>query len=158
MLWVDQVTTKKSISTSPFQIVYGADAIFPTTLGFLVIKLLQEHEAEANDVHIRINQLVHTQQMREQVYNRSQLHQERMKKYFDKSSNLEDFRLGDMVLRWDVRNEDKGKHKKIDNLWTSPFKIGAHHRNNAYFLEELNGECVGWGPINGRFLKQYLMK
>jgi hypothetical protein len=34
----------------------------------------------------RINQLIHTQQMREQVYNRSQLHQERMKKTFDKHS------------------------------------------------------------------------
>jgi hypothetical protein len=42
VLWEDRVTTKKSISTSPFQIVYGADAIFPTTLGFPVKNLLQE--------------------------------------------------------------------------------------------------------------------
>jgi hypothetical protein len=158
VLWADRVTTKKSISMSPFQIVYGADAIFPTTLGFPVRKLLQEQEAEPDDMQRRINQLVHTQQMREHVYNRSQLHQERMKKTFDKHSKQEEFRLGDLVLKWDARNEDKGKHEKFDNLWMGPFKIGAHRGNNAYFLEELNGECVGWGPVNDRFLKHYLMK
>jgi hypothetical protein len=66
--------------------------------------------------------------------------------------------LGDLVLIWDVRNEEKGKHGRLDNLWMGPFRIGAHHKNNTYFIEELNGECVGWGPINDRFLKHYLMK
>jgi hypothetical protein len=41
-LWEDRVTTKKSISTSPFQIVYCTEAIFPTSLGPPVRKLLQE--------------------------------------------------------------------------------------------------------------------
>jgi transposase InsO family protein len=47
-LWVDRITTKNSISTSPFQIFYGTDAIFPTALGLPVRKLLQEQEAEPN--------------------------------------------------------------------------------------------------------------
>jgi len=81
-----------------------------------------------------------------------------MKKFLEKHSKPEDFRLGDLVLRLDARNEDRGKHKKFDNLWTGPFRISAHHGNSAYFLEELNGECIGWGPINGRLLKHYLMK
>jgi transposase InsO family protein len=41
-LWEDRVITKKSISTSPFHIVYDTDAIFPTSLGTPVRKLLQE--------------------------------------------------------------------------------------------------------------------
>jgi len=81
-----------------------------------------------------------------------------MKKNFENRSKPEDFYLGDLVLIWDTRNEDKGKHRNFDNMWTGPFKIGAHRRNNAYFMEELNGECVAWGPINDRFLKHYLMK
>jgi hypothetical protein len=64
-LWVDKLTTKYSISTSPFQIVYGADVIFPTSLGTLVKKLLQEKEVEPDDTQRRINQLIHAQQMRE---------------------------------------------------------------------------------------------
>jgi len=41
-LWADRVTTKNSILTSPFHIVYDTDAIFPTSLGFPVEKLLLE--------------------------------------------------------------------------------------------------------------------
>jgi hypothetical protein len=158
VLWVDRVTTKNSISTSPFQIVYGADMIFPTSLGFPVRKLLQEKEVEPDDTQRRINQLIHVQQMREQVYNRSQLHQDRMKKTFDKHSKQEEFQVEDLVLKWDARNEDKGKHEKFDHLWMGPFRICVYHGNNAYLLEELNGESTGWGPVNDRFLKHYLVQ
>jgi hypothetical protein len=51
----DQVTTKKSISTSPFQIIYNANTIFPASLGPLVRNLLQYQEAEPNVTQRRIN-------------------------------------------------------------------------------------------------------
>jgi len=41
-LWVDRLTTKKSIVTSPYQQVYAMEAIFPSSLGTLVMNLLQE--------------------------------------------------------------------------------------------------------------------
>jgi hypothetical protein len=113
VLWADRVTTKKSISISPFHILYGTDAIFPTSLGFPVQKLLKEKEVEPDNTLRRINQLIHTHQMREHVCNQLQLHQERMKKTFDKHSKRGEFQLGDMVLKWDRRNEDKGKHGKF---------------------------------------------
>jgi transposase InsO family protein len=34
-LWDDRVTTKRSLGVSPFQLVYGVEAIFPTQLPFL---------------------------------------------------------------------------------------------------------------------------
>jgi hypothetical protein len=73
-LWSDRITTKNSISTSPFQVVYGAETVFHTSLGFPVRRLLQEQEAKPNNTQRRINELVHVQQMREQVFNQSQLH------------------------------------------------------------------------------------
>ena len=39
-LWEDRVSTNKSIGTSPFQLVYGTDSIFPASLGFAVMKYL----------------------------------------------------------------------------------------------------------------------
>ena len=41
-LWADRLTTKKSIGTSPYQLVYGMEVVFPSSLGTLVMKLLQE--------------------------------------------------------------------------------------------------------------------
>ena len=41
-LWVDKVSTKKSIGTSPFHLVYGIAVIFPAFQGAPVMKFLQE--------------------------------------------------------------------------------------------------------------------
>ena len=41
-LWADRLILKKSIGVSPFQLVYGTDEIFPTSLGVPVMKLIQE--------------------------------------------------------------------------------------------------------------------
>jgi len=113
-LWADRLSTKRSIGMSPYELVYGMEARFPSSLGIHTIKLLQEIQAEPNDTQRRINQTIHLQQTREQVYDRAQILQEKLKKMFDKRVKAEDFYIGDKVLRWDSRREDKGKHAKFD--------------------------------------------
>jgi hypothetical protein len=39
-LWVDILTTKRSIGMSPYQLVYGIDVVFPTSLGVSIMKIL----------------------------------------------------------------------------------------------------------------------
>jgi hypothetical protein len=58
----------------------------------------------------------------------------RSKRPFERHTKVDDFNLGDLVLKWDARNEDKGKHKNFDHLWLGPFKIAAYHGSNAYIL------------------------
>ena len=55
--------------------------------------------------------------MREQVFNNSQLHHDKMKRVFDKHTKDDAFKVDDLVLKWDARNEDKGKHGKFNHLW-----------------------------------------
>ena len=57
-LWADRISTKKSIGTSPFQIVYGMDATLPIQLGLPVMKYLQDEGEELNDIQKRIFQLI----------------------------------------------------------------------------------------------------
>eukprot|EP00253_Pinus_taeda_P012042 PITA_12042 len=70
-VWADRLTTKRSIRTSPYELVYGMEAIFPSSLGIPMIKLLQEIQAEPNNIQRRINQTIHLQQTREEVYQRA---------------------------------------------------------------------------------------
>ena len=64
-LWADRVTTKRSIGISPFQLVYGAEAVFPSQLVIPVAKFFQDYQEDPNDMIIRIHQLVEVQQARE---------------------------------------------------------------------------------------------
>ena len=107
----------------PYQLVYGMDAVFPTSLGVPVINILQEVQSEENDMKRRLNQTIHLQHSREEVYKRTQAVQENIKKIFDRRTKANDFHIGDKVLKWDSRREDKGKHGKFDSLWQCPYII-----------------------------------
>jgi hypothetical protein len=80
-----------------------------------------------------------------------------MKRAFEKHTKEDDIKMDDLVLKWDARNGDRGKHDKFDHLWLGPFKIIAYHGNNDYLLQELNGDLIGGGHVNGRLLKHYLV-
>ena len=135
--------------------MYGTDAIFPTILGVPVMKLIQEFQTEDNNMIRRINQTIHLQQTREEVYNKALQKKDNIKKLFDKITKANNFKIGDKVLKWDSRREDKGKHGKFDNLWLGPYFIHSAAGNNVFFLQELNGTELFGGPVNGRMLKNY---
>jgi hypothetical protein len=98
------------------------------------MRLLQEQDDEPDATQRRKNELINVQQTREKAFNNSQLHQERIKKDFNRYTKENDFKVGDLVLKWDAINEDRGKHGEYDHLWLGPFKIVAYHGNNAYLL------------------------
>ena len=87
------------------------------------MKLIQEVQSKEDDMTRRIKKTVQLQQNREEVYNRAQQVQENIKKLFDKRTKENDFNIGEKVLKWDYRREDKGKHGKFENLWKGPFSM-----------------------------------
>ena len=61
-LWEDRITVKKEIGTSPFQLVYGTDAVVPVQLGIPVMNFFQDCQEEPNDMQRRIYALIELQQ------------------------------------------------------------------------------------------------
>jgi ribonuclease HI len=155
-LWADRVSTKRATGLSPFQLVYGAEAVFPSQLAIPVAKFLQDHQEEPDDMIRRIHQLVEVQQAREQTLDRIQDHQQKIKQVFDRKAKKEHFQVGDLVLKWDAPKQDKGKHSKFEALWIGPFRISEAFSNNTYKLLDLEGEEMFSGPVNGHFLKKCL--
>jgi len=54
----DGLTTKKSIGTNPYELVYDMEVLFPSSLGVPVMKILQEAQVEPNDIQRGINQTI----------------------------------------------------------------------------------------------------
>ena len=103
----------------------------------------------------RIQQLVEVQKIREQLLDRAQDNQQKIKRSFDKKVSKEYFQLGDLVLKWDAPKQDKGKHGKFEALWIGPFNISKVFSNNTYKLQNLEDSEFFGGPINVKFLKKY---
>ena len=123
-LWTDKITVKKAIGTSPFQLVYGTDAVFPVQLGIPVTKFFQDCQEEPSDMQRRIYAQIELQQKQEIVEEKAQLYRTKIKE--------NTFSDGDMVLRWDARKEQRGKHGKFDNLWFVPFIVSKVLENNTF--------------------------
>ena len=60
--------------------------------------------------------MIELQQNREKVEERAQLYGLKIKSRFDRNIKEKTFSVGDMVLRWNARKEQKGKHGKFGNL------------------------------------------
>ena len=68
--------------------------------------------------------------------------QHKMKYLYDKEVVDRKFELDDVVLMWNSRLEDKGKHGKFDPIWLGPYLIDSNCRDDSYLLRELS-----WGIL-----------
>ena len=78
-----------------------------------------------------------------------------MKALFDQKAKDRYFLPGDLVLKWEARREDMGKHGKFDSIWSGPYRVSASKGENVFSLENLNGDFLST-PMNGRYLKHYM--
>ena len=76
---------------------------------------------------------------------------------FDKRAKAYNFQVRDWFLKWYGFRQDKGKRGKFDSLWIGPFVISQVHKNNTFKLQSPEGEEVFDSPVNGRFLKLFLI-
>jgi transposase InsO family protein len=53
-LWADRVTVKRSLGLSPFELVYGFEAVFPSQLALPMEKLFQDYQGEPDHMIRRI--------------------------------------------------------------------------------------------------------
>jgi hypothetical protein len=139
----------------PFSNGVRTDVVLPINLALPVMKLWQDEKEEPNHVTRRINQLIEVQQNRAEVDEKLQKYQDNMKALFDQKAKDREFLPGDLVLRWDARKEDSGKHDKFDHIWCGPFKVTASEGKNSFLLENLDGKILN-APINGRYLKHFM--
>ena len=77
-------------------------------------------------------QLIEAHQIKESLLEKVQKYSAKVKSFFDQRENQQLFQENDLVLCWDARREDHGKHGKFDNMWFGPFKIAEVLENNTF--------------------------
>ncbi|XP_057827312.2 uncharacterized protein LOC131038778 [Cryptomeria japonica] len=154
-LWADRITIKKAIGTSPFEIVYGSKASIPVNSMLLVYKFSYENDLKILDpLRLRMEQLAELDEAKNDAHKRNLKMQQRSKYLFDKKASERKFEANELVLLWNARAQDKGKHGKFEAIWLGPFVIAERHGEDSYFLTNLNGEIQEL-LVHGQFLKHF---
>jgi hypothetical protein len=155
-LWADRTTTKVSTGCTPFQLVYGQEAILPTELEISSLQLmLQIEKLNSSNVPQRINALLALEEQRIFALENIKRRQQTVKKYFNKCTKAVKFKVGEKVLLWDSAHVDRGRESKFQKLWLGPFKIAFVLSANSYLLKDLEERLFSYST-NGSHLKHYV--
>ena len=154
-VWADRVTVKKAIGAAPFDLVYGINARLPQNNLMSLYKFVQKYDDDiTDDMQERMDELVELYEQRKDATIKNAKLQHQMKYLYDKKAIDRKFEPDDMVLMWNARLEDKGKHEKFDPIWLGPYIIDSNWGDDSYLLKELS-EGILELPIHGQFLKRY---
>jgi hypothetical protein len=129
VLWSLHTTPNRFVGFTPFNLVYGAEAVLPTDIEFDTPRVVQYTQEQAKDA--RKDGVDLLEEAREQALARSALYQQQLPRYHSWKIRPLTFREGDLVLRL-VQNT-KGMHKP-SSPWEGLFIVSRVLGNGVYYL------------------------
>lgn len=107
-LWADRVTMKKAIRCAPFDLVYGIQAKLPYNNLREMYKFVHLYEDDITDeMQLIMDDIIQLEEARRDSSIQNAKLQSHMKNLYDKRAIDRKFEIGDMVLLWNARMEDK---------------------------------------------------
>ena len=118
-------------------------------------KFFQKYDDDiTDDMQERMDELIGFYEQRKNVVVKNAKLQHQMKYLYDKKEIDKKFEPDDMVLMWNARLEDKGKHGKFDPIQLGPYLIDSNWGDDSYLLTNLSGSILEMS-LHGQFLKSY---
>ena len=155
-LWVDRVIVKKAIGYAPFDLIYGIQERLPQNNLSEMYKFIQAYEEDIIDeIQIRMDDILQLDETRRDTSIRNSKFKIQVKHLYDKKTVVRKFKLEDLVLLWNARQEDKGKHGNFEPIWLGPYLIHENWGEDSYFIREISRDIMVL-PVHGQFLKRYL--
>ncbi|XP_059076666.1 uncharacterized protein LOC131875945 [Cryptomeria japonica] len=155
-VWADRVTFKKSIGFSPYELVYGKEVRLPLNNLLPVYKFVTEEVSEeVNFMEDRLMALAELDEFGREAQERNLQRQQMVKALHDRKACDMSFEEGEWVLKWNAKDQDKGKHGKFDALWLGPFIILEKSGENSYYLQDTDGQVQEFS-VHTQYLKHFL--
>lgn len=91
---------------------------------------------------------------RKEAQNKNAKMQLQVKHVYDNRVFARKIDVGNTVMMWNSRAQDKVKHGKFNALWLGPYLISNTHVEDSYYLQSLTKEFLEL-PVHGQFFKTY---
>jgi hypothetical protein len=137
VLWA--LCTNINIATrdTPFDLVYGVEALLPPEIYLESTRVAHFNAEDQVDVRELDSNLL--EERHNTVLASMQKNQASLKRYYDKSVVQRELHIRDLVLKKDIRTNDK---HKFSSPWEAPFIIVEVAAAGAYVLAEVNDDML----------------
>jgi hypothetical protein len=118
----------------PFSLIYGAEVVLPPEIyhkSARVVHFNPEDQAEARELDANL-----LEERRNTTLSNVRKYQAALKRYYNKSVVQRELKIGDLVLKKDIRTKDKHKFSSPSE---GPFIIVDVAAPGAYVLVEVDG-------------------
>ena len=152
-LWAYRTSAKTATGFTPFQLVYGLEAVLPIECEIPSLRLTVELLPHTYEEEQRLLYLSHLDEIRRDVALANESHKKRIKTRYDRTVKPRTFFEGDLVLVYDQDKDALGAGK-FEPLWYGPYIVSKVLETGAYELVDHEGNKLA-RPRNGLYLKQY---
>lgn len=154
-LWADRVTVKMETGCAPFDIVYGIQDRLSHNRLMQIYKFVQVYDEDLDDeMRMRINDLMQLDETRREEHSINEKLKLQVKDLYDIKTAIKKFEVDGMVLMWNDRSKEKGKHKNFDPIWLGPYIFDIKWGEDSYLLRDITKDTLKL-LVHGQFLKHY---
>jgi hypothetical protein len=153
-LWAYRTAYKVTTKHTPFQLVYGQEAILPIELEVQSLRIAIDHRlGDIESLQERMGMLEKLDETRRQAYFNTLAIQNCRKSYYDSKLLPKNLQPNDLVLLFDSRfHKFPGKFKM---RWLGPYKVLKSYSNGSVELQDFSGN-IHSTRYNGYRLKPYI--
>ena len=153
-LWAYRCTIKTTTKATPFQLVYGLEAMLPIEVELPSLRVaISERLDDQASLRERLDTLERLDEIRSQAFMNMEAIQKQRKSYYDSKLQPKVLKENDLVLLYDSRFQKfPGKFKM---RWFGPYKILKAYSNGSMELMDFAGN-IHATRYNGYRLKKYI--
>ncbi|GJZ18130.1 reverse transcriptase domain-containing protein [Tanacetum coccineum] len=135
ILWAHRTMLKTTNGETPFNLIYGSEALILTEIGMPTYQTIQWNEAQ-NEEEIRLN-LDLIQERRETAAIREAKYNKKVEQYYNKRVFPVLFKVEDFVYRRNEASQVENQGKLGPN-WEGPYRVVEAYENSSYKLCTMN--------------------
>ena len=149
-LWAYRVAYKTAIGTTPFNMVYGLDAILPIEFLIPTLRVARQLEWTGHELSERVEDIAKLDEFRMRAVAGMYAQKRRLKQFHDSHVINKQFQKGDLVLAYTLKQHTS----KLKKRGMGPYLIHNLSNSGAVHLATLDGvPMANW--ISGCRLKKY---
>ena len=155
-LWAHRISRHGATKVTPFELVYGQEAVLPVEVNLGAFRLARQNNLSAVDYHdVMMDNIDEVTDKRLKALKEIEQDKARVARAYNKKVKAKSFQVGDLVWKTILPIGAKSnKFGKWSPSWEGPYKIVRVIHGNAYMVETLQGESLP-KALNGRYLKKY---